>query len=51
MFCTDSGSPVPTFLSPELAPLVAIVFNEIPELATAYGGLRDRKRGDLNIVC
>ncbi len=51
MFCTGSGSPLPTFRSPQLAPLVAIIFNEILELAIAYGGLRDRKRGNLNFMC
>ena len=50
MFGTDGGSPLPTIRSPELAPVIAIIFNEIPELGIANGGLGDRKRGYLDIV-
>src|SRR6266478_168251 len=51
MFCADARPPLPAFCGPEYASSIATVFYELLEFSIGHGGLRDRKRGNLNLVC
>ena len=51
MFCPFGCPPLPTFRSPEFAPSVAAIFNEMLEFTVANGRLRDCKRRNLYVEC